>query len=205
MNEPQTTLLEQMANWKVILVVFLVTMVFDLFIFSGRTRELRADSGLANPILDSRFSYTPDQAYLVMKDLKSEGRQVYLTTNASEDLVFPLLYNLFLALTMTAVFQAAFPPSFQTVTGKTGASMKINEEKVAAFFKKLTLLPLFVLIFDYGENICLIILMLNYPRRLNWLARLASRVYQPQMVAWASLWCPDRHWITSVGSSKNEG
>ena len=44
----QASLLEQLANWKIILVVFLVTLAFDLFILSGRTNELRSDSGLTN-------------------------------------------------------------------------------------------------------------------------------------------------------------
>jgi hypothetical protein len=174
MNETQTTLLEQLAIWKVILVVFLATMAFDLFIFSGRTRELRADSGLANPILDYRFSYTPDQAYSVMKSLKSEGRQVYVTTSATEDLVFPLLYNLFLVLTMTAVFRAASTPSFQTSSTNTGVISKIQKNTVSGLFKQAARLPLIVLFSDYAENICLIILMLNYPNRLDWLARLSS-------------------------------
>jgi hypothetical protein len=174
MEESQATLLEQLANWKVILVVFLATIAFNLFVFSGRTRELRLDSGLANPILDTRFSYTPDEAYKVMKDLKPEGRRLYVITNASEDLVFPLLYNLFLALTLTAVFQAAFSSSSRTLFGKPGARLTVAGEKAAARLKSLAHLPLLVLVCDYAENICLIILMVNFPSRLNWLARLAS-------------------------------
>ncbi len=168
MNENQTSLLEQMANWKVILVVFLVTAAFILFIFPGRTNEIRADSGLANPILDARFSYTPDVAYSLMKALKSEGRQVYVVTTASEDLVFPLVYNLFLALCLIAVIRAAFPTSFQAKPGKPGG------RKAVFNLNTLARLPLLVLACDYAENACLIVLMLSFPLRLNWLVRLAS-------------------------------
>lgn len=174
MDELRLTFLEQLANWKTILIVFLVAMVFALVIFPSRDRELRKDSGIANPVLDARFSYTPDDAYAVMKGLESEGRRLYVETTASEDLVFPLMYVLFLTLTMTAVFQAAFSPTFHTWSGKPGAHLTASGLNAAARLKSIARLPFFVLACDYLENVCLILLMLIYPYRLNWLARIAS-------------------------------
>lgn len=174
MDELRLTFLEQLATWKSILIVFIVAMIFTLVIFPSRDRELRKDSGLANPILDARFSYTPEDAYAVMKSLESEGRRLYVETTASEDLVFPLSYTLFLALSMTAVFQAAFSPVFYTLSGKPAAQLTVSGEQAVARFKSIARLPFFVLACDYLENISLIVLMLTYPYRLNWLARLAS-------------------------------
>ncbi len=172
-DEPQATFLEQLADWKVILVVLLATMAFELFIYTGRTNELRSDSRLANPVLDARFSYTPDQAYSIMRDLQSEGRRLYVVTTASEDMIFPLLYNLLLGLALIATFRAAFSPSLQTLSGKP-ATLTSSGEKAEARFKNVARFPLLLLFCDYAENLCLIVLMLSYPVRLNWLARLAS-------------------------------
>lgn len=174
MDELRLTFLEQLASWKTILIALVVTMLFAVVIFPSRDRELKRDSGLQNPILDLRFSYTPDDAYTVMKSLESEGRRLYVETTASEDLVFPLTYVLCLAFTLTAVFQAAFSPTFRTISGKPGAHLTTAGIQAAASFRSITRLPFLVLACDYLENGCLIVLMLIYPTRLNWLARLAS-------------------------------
>ena len=146
--------LNRLARGKIIAVVALLILPFNLFAFPKRTAILRGLSGEKSPTLDVRFSYDPATVYDWMGKLGPTGRQLYAASELSLDLAYPILYNLLLALLMATVFRRAFPSGSR--------------------LQKLPLLPGVTLLADYLENLGVVLLLLNYPRQLPALARLAS-------------------------------
>lgn len=148
-------MLDRLANWKSVLVIFLTAVViFNLGLFPWRSARLKEIAGRDVGIVDTMFAYTPDQVYQKISAYGVQGRQLYALTELTIDLVYPVLYNLFLILTTTLVFRQVFP----------GQSA----------WQKLRYLPFAVWASDYAENICIAILLLSYPQQLNVLAWVAS-------------------------------
>jgi|SRR5882672_10955297 len=105
-------------------------------------------------ILDTAINYSPSEAYCRLTAYGEEGRHAYIVFLERVDFLFPLIYGLFFATTITFGFARAFPgrPEFQ----------------------KLCLLPLGTTLFDYSENVCFLLMLKGYPNCLNTIARAAN-------------------------------
>ena len=148
-------MLDRLTNWKSVLIIFLVAVVgFNVILFPWRSGRMQALAGRPVGIIDTMYAYTPDQVYEKIPVYGDEGRPFYALTEFTIDLVYPVLYNLFLILTMTLVFRQAFPGN--------------------SALHRLCFLPLAVWISDYAENTCIVILLLSYPQRLDALAWVSS-------------------------------
>jgi hypothetical protein len=144
----------RLANIRAVLILFILMLPLNLLIFPARTARLKELSGIADPILDAKYWYAPDTAYKLIGSLTEDGRRIYAITQVTVDLVYPILLNLFMTALMAFLFARAFRP---------GSPMQ-----------RLPLLPYATLLADWGENVCLIVLILAYPTELTALARLAS-------------------------------
>ena len=148
-------MLGKLANWKAVLVIFLMAVVvFNLGLFPWRSARMKALSKQDVGIIDTMFAYAPEQAYQKILAYGDQGRPFYAVTEVTIDLVYPILYNLFLVLMMTLVFRRAF----------LGDSV----------LQKLRFLPFVVWASDYAENTCIVILLLSYPQRLDAIAWISS-------------------------------
>ena len=148
-------MLDRLTNWKSVLIIFLVAVVgFNVILFPWRSRMMQDLAGRPVGIIDTMYAYNPDQVYKTIPIYGDEGRLFYALTELTIDLVYPILYNLFLLLTMTLVFRQALA----------GDSV----------LQKLRYLPLAVWISDYAENTCITLLLYSYPQRLDALAWVTS-------------------------------
>jgi hypothetical protein len=151
----EASVLDRLTNWKTVLIIFLVAVVgFNAILFPWRSGRMQSLAGRQVGIIDTMYAYNPDQVYEKIPAYGEEGRQFYALTEFTIDLVYPILYNLFLMLTMALIFRQAF----------SGDSV----------WQRLRFLPLAVWISDYAENTCITILLLNYPQRLDVLAWISS-------------------------------
>jgi hypothetical protein len=142
-----------MANGKVLILLFLAVLLFILFVFPCRNTTLRIVSGRKKPTLDSNIHYGAREAYELFGELKDEGRQLYAWTEITADLIFPIIYSLFLSLLIIYIFQ------------------KCSLNKPQQF---LAMLPFSTLLFDYGENILIAFMLFDYPQVHTAVAEVAS-------------------------------
>jgi len=112
--------------------------------------------------LDMMNGYTPSQAYQLISSYGEQGRQLYAIIESTLDLVYPFVSALLFSLLILYSFQRGFP-----------------NLKWAGW---LALLPFVVMISDYLENTCVLILLLQYPRKLDIVARVASFFTTAKMV-----------------------
>jgi hypothetical protein len=105
-------------------------------------------------VLDSRSSYTPEEAYKLFEALGQEGRYFYARIILLLDFAFPLSYALFCASAISFLLTRLLP-------GRTGL-MRIN------------LVPVATGLVDYVENILLLDIVFTYPKQVNIVAVLAN-------------------------------
>lgn len=106
------------------------------------------------PTLDIQSSYSPEKAYQLLDSYGEAGRQEYLVTELTVDLVYPILLALLFGPLMLYLFRRVFPAD--------------------SVWQRLPLLAPLAMLVDYLENTSIVIMLLNYPRRLDLLARAAN-------------------------------
>jgi nucleoside-diphosphate-sugar epimerase len=108
------------------------------------------------PLLDMRFTYTPDDTYRLFEMLGLEGRQTYLQLIWSVDILIPLLSMVFLWAALSR-----------------------------GVFRKWRGFALAGGVFDYMENIAITSLLLFYPDRTDGLAYVAATLTSLKFLAYA--------------------
>jgi hypothetical protein len=139
---------------RALLFLILLALPFNLLLFPRRSSYLVELTGDQHPIIDTWFAYTPEKIYEILPAYGESGRQLYAVSELTLDLAYPLIYNSFLWLAITLVFQKAFPSQSRS--------------------HKLAYLPVAVCLCDYTENALIAALLLGYPRQLNLFAWAAS-------------------------------
>jgi hypothetical protein len=131
------------------LVIFLLFMFFILPSESQKSSALGLES---SP--DTSFLYTGDDLYEIANQYGEAGRQFYIEQRFTFDLVWPLVYGLF--LTTALVFLSQFFTN--------------------TWLRKLYTLPLLAMGFDYVENIMTSIVMHRYPKETIIIGDLAGSI-----------------------------
>jgi len=131
-----------------LILLVLYTVVYEIFFHADvpfGLNQTRQYAGAVN-ILDLKFFYTAQQAYETLDLLGGQGRAIYLRI-LTADMVYPTVLGLFLAVTITFIFQNTLSP--------------------ASRLYLLNVLPIANTLFDYCENIMTLILLKNYPSHLD--------------------------------------
>jgi hypothetical protein len=124
-------------------------VLFMIFVLPDQAEQSNDYSGFSP---DTAFFYHPNKLISAAEDYGPEGRQAYIHSRWTFDLVFPLVYVVFLT---------------------TGISWYLKEY-INKPLKHLNLIPLLAGAFDYLENIATTIVMAIYPRVSYLAASLAS-------------------------------
>jgi hypothetical protein len=141
-----TAFLSKRANARTLVALAVIGLSFNLFIFPWRTARVREFSGIADRLLDIRFSYSPDEVFDLAARLGERGRQLYALSELSIDAIYPLLYSSFFYLLLLLVIPRAFS----------------NHPR----WQRLALLPFAALACDYAENVSLAIILLGFPETM---------------------------------------
>ena len=104
--------------------------------------------------LDTLTTYTPEKAYNLITSYGDQGRHYYALIELTLDLVYPFISALLFSLSILYTFQHGFP-SF-------------------AWTNRLALIPFGVMLADYLENGCIVIMLLSYPQDLPIVAGLSN-------------------------------
>lgn len=121
------------------LVIFLL---FTLLVLPGQAASARTSGGEAGSP-DMSFYYSSSELYRMAEAYGEQGRQAYLRARWTFDLVWPLVYTLFLSTSLSWLLGRALP-------GSSG-------------WRILNLFPVAGMLFDYLENSATSLVMLRYP------------------------------------------
>lgn len=119
------------------LVIFLL---FTVLVLPGQAAPTKAKN-LGSP--DTSFYYTAEDLYQMAEAYGEEGRQAYVRARFTFDLIWPLIYTVFLSTGISWVCRRAFTPQ--------------------SLLQRANMLPLLGALFDYLENISTSVVMMRYP------------------------------------------
>jgi hypothetical protein len=129
------------TGW-VALAALAIFLLFTALVLPQQAANSEQETGSAvSP--DTSFFYSPADLYRIAESYGEEGRQAYVRARFTFDLVWPLVYTLFLATAISWVFGKAFAADSP--------------------WQRANLLPLVAALFDYLENLSTSLVMIRYP------------------------------------------
>jgi hypothetical protein len=142
-------ILKKLSNWLQRISigwVTLSTLVFFLlfigFILPGQGSRAKVDTGIDRSP-DMSFFYSANDLYEIAQAYGEGGRAAYIKARFTFDLIWPLVYMVFLTTTISWIYHQAFKPN--------------------SFWQLANLVPVFGMFFDYLENIATSTVMARYP------------------------------------------
>jgi hypothetical protein len=131
-------------------VIFVLFMIFVLPAQAAKADETAQGTG--SP--DTSFFYKPEELFEFAEVYGEAGRQAYIRARFTFDLIYPLVYGSFLALTLSWFLERGLQPGSR--------------------WRVFNLVPVLGVVFDYLENIATSLVMGLYPTRVTAAAFLAS-------------------------------
>lgn len=145
---------------KNLILMFMLIIPFNVLVFPILSENFRSISGNLQT-LDVQFAYSPTDAIHLIQQLEEKARHFYLLIEWTADLLYPITYSSLLTILLGLLLKAVSLPDKLT-------SLRF-----------LIVLPLFMMGFDYAENIFLSILLI-WQNQLSssgmnlWIASIAS-------------------------------
>lgn len=134
--------IHRISNGWVALSSLLIFLLFTALVLPGQASRAEANSGdVGSP--DLSFYYTADDLYQMAEAYGEGGRSAYVRARFTFDLIWPIVYTIFLAAGISWVNRRAF-----------GAE---------SLWQRANLLPVMALLFDYMENVSTSLVMIRYP------------------------------------------
>ena len=132
----------RVSNGWVALSALVLFLLFTALVLPGQASKSGADTGAAGSP-DMSFYYTAADLYQMAEVYGEEGREAYVRARFSFDLVWPLIYTIFLSTAISWVYGKAFVPG--------------------SMWQRANLVPVLGALLDYLENISTSIVMVRYP------------------------------------------
>ena len=132
------------------LVGFVIFVLFNLLVLPTQTSTTDPDH--VTP--DLSFYYSAGDLYAMAEGYGEQGRSEYVRARFTFDLIWPLVYTLFLTTSISWFAARAYP--------------------VTDPWRRLNILPLLGMAFDYLENISTSLVMIRFPENLAFVGSLAG-------------------------------
>ncbi|MFZ5821211.1 MAG: hypothetical protein ACOYYJ_15050 [Chloroflexota bacterium] len=134
--------LHKAAKGWLVFTLFLLDGLFMGLILPAGEKLMKNDSGGASA-LDLHFFYTPGKAYATLAAYGEYGRAFYRNFELTIDILYPIVYMLFLSLFISWLFQRGF---------EAGSKMQ-----------RWNVTPFGAWAFDLLENLGIVTMLLVYP------------------------------------------
>jgi hypothetical protein len=124
------------------LAALLIFILFTVLVLPGQaSRAEETSAGAGSP--DLSFFYTSNDLYRMAEAYGETGRQAFIWSRVTFDVIFPLVYTFFLVTALSWLFGHAFGPESP--------------------WQLANLVPLVAMFFDFLENLTASLVMAFYP------------------------------------------
>jgi hypothetical protein len=144
--------LRRVSRGWVALGALLIFLLFSALVLPQQANVAEQRTGSTDSP-DTSLFYSPRDLYEMAEAYGEQGRRAYIRARFTFDLIWPLVYLLFLVTAISWVFGRAFSPG--------------------SLWQRANLAPLLGALFDYLENLSTSLVMLRYPDLtavVDWLA-----------------------------------
>ena len=136
--------LRRVSKGWVALSALLIFLLFSALVLPQQATKAEQETGSPDSP-DTSFFYSPSDLYRMAEAYGEQGRQAYIRARFTFDLVWPLVYTLFLTTSISWVLGKAFAPDSR--------------------WQRANLMPILGALFDYLENLSTSLVMLRYPEQ----------------------------------------
>ncbi|HKK73763.1 MAG TPA: hypothetical protein VJ953_01715 [Saprospiraceae bacterium] len=133
--------LKKIAAWPIIFVLFVIYLGFSLWLFPYYQSQIDDLAGEPLTALDLRMQYSPGEVKDLMAQMGKEGRAINRFISGRIDMIYPLVYGLFLILLLVRL----------------SSTLKYHRGPW------LLLVPILAMLFDYLENFQVLRMLRQYP------------------------------------------
>src|SRR5687767_5612674 len=138
-----TLLLNRYSNWKTLLGLVLLYLLFPLVLFKNAAEKINALAGKEIGPVDLTFGFNPQRTLQMIEDYGDAARAYYARVELSIDLAYPIVYAFLFAVILTLIYRR--------LLGR--PVMYLN------------LIPFAAMIFDYLENYTIVSMLRHYPEQ----------------------------------------
>jgi len=153
MSRKFSKLVGRLSSGAVTLLALLVFILFTILVLPRQT-AIGDEAGGDTKSPDLSFYYTADELNRMAQAYGEAGREAYVRARFSFDLIWPLVYTLFLSTSISWLAKRSFLPGSP--------------------WQQANLVPILGALFDLLENLATSAVMIHYPRLLPVTARLAG-------------------------------
>jgi hypothetical protein len=144
--------LQRVSKGWVAVSALVIFLLFTALVLPDQSSKASPEVRMAGSP-DMSFFYKANDLYRMAEAYGQAGREAYIRVRFSFDLIWPLVYTVFLCTCISWVYGKAF--------------------NAGSPWQRMNLVPLFAILFDYLENISTSLVMLQFPNRLPLIAMLA--------------------------------
>ena len=134
--------IRRVSNGWVALSTLVIFLLFTALVLPAQASRTQAYTETAGSP-DMSFYYTADDLYQMAEAYGENGREAYVSARFTFDLIWPMVYMIFLCTGISWVYGKAFAP---------GSAWQLAN-----------LVPILGMLLDYLENIATSIVMMRYP------------------------------------------
>ena len=134
--------LRRVSTGWVALAALVIFLLFTALVLPQQATRAEQETGSADSP-DTSFFYTPRELYRIAEAYGEQGRQAYIRARFTFDLIWPLVYTLFLVTAISWVSGRGFAPDSR--------------------WQRTNLALLLGALFDYLENVSTSLVMGRYP------------------------------------------
>lgn len=134
--------IQRLSNGRVALTALIIFIAFTALVLPKQASQARLSTG-SDSSPDLSFFYTSDSLYKFAQAFGEEGRAAYVKARFTFDIIWPLVYMVFLSTAISWLFRGLF--------------------KEGSLWHLSNLVPIGGMILDFLENISTSIVMIRYP------------------------------------------
>lgn len=134
--------MHRVSNGWVALSTLIIFLLFTALVLPGQASRAEKDTGDAGSP-DMSFYYSADDLYQMAEAYGEDGRRAYVRARFTFDVIWPLVYTMFLSTAISWIYQRTFP--------------------IGSLWLRTNLAPLLGALFDYLENVSTSLVMIRYP------------------------------------------
>ncbi len=141
--------LNRIASWKSLVIFLALYMIFPAYLLKNAESKIVALAGKPVGIIDLTFGFNPQKTLMMVADYGDNARSYYALTEMTTDILYPLVYAFLFGIILTLLYRGSSRSWVNT-------------------------LPFVCLLFDYLENITIIILLKTFPQQSPTIATLCE-------------------------------
>lgn len=154
--------LNSIAGLKSLVIFLAIYLLFNGFILKNTENKINQLAGKPVGVIDLTLGFNPQKTLTMVREYGDEARSYFATTEMTTDLVYPIVYAFLFGIVLTLLYRKSS-------------------------YAWVSIIPFICLLFDYLENINIIILLRSYPQQSATVATICEIIKLMKWITFGSV------------------